>query len=108
MERDFLSYALFVSFFPCILSGPINKASLVIPQIKAIRPYFDYVKAVQGLKLLLWGMFMKVVVADRVVLYVDIVLDNYAQYSGMSCLLASILYTIQIYADFAGYSLMAI
>lgn len=108
MERDFLSYALFVSFFPCILSGPINKASLVIPQIKAIRPYFDYAKAVQGLKLLLWGMFMKVVVADRVVLYVDIVLDNYAQYSGMSCLLASILYTIQIYADFAGYSLMAI
>ena len=108
LERDFLTYALFVSFFPCIISGPINKASLVIPQIKAIRPYFDYEKAVKGLKLLLWGMFMKVVVADRLALYVNIVFDNYVQYSGMSCLMASIFYTVQIYTDFAGYSLMAI
>lgn len=67
-EHDFLTYALFVSFFPSILSGPINKASLVIPQIKALRPYFDYKKAVDGLKMLLWGMFMKVVVADRLAL----------------------------------------
>ena len=107
-ERDFLTYALFISFFPSILSGPINKASLVIPQLKNIRPYFDYSKAVEGLKLLLWGMFMKVVVADRVALYVDTVLPNYMNYTGTSCFVASILYTIQIYADFAGYSLMAI
>lgn len=107
-ERDFWTYALFVSFFPSILSGPINKASLIIPQLKSLRPYFDYGKAVEGLKMLLWGMFMKVVVADRVVLYVDTVLSSYENYTGTSCFVASLLYTIQIYADFAGYSLMAI
>ena len=107
-ERDFLTYALFVSFFPSIVAGPINKASLVIPQLKAMRPYFDYGKAVEGLKMLLWGMFMKVVVADRVALYVDTVFPNYMNYTGVTCFVASLLYTIQIYADFAGYSLMAI
>lgn len=107
-EKDFLTYALFISFFPSILSGPINKASLVIPQLKNLRPYFDYPKAVEGLKMLLWGMFMKVVVADRVALYVDTVLPNYMNYTGVTCFIASLLYTIQIYADFAGYSLMAI
>ena len=107
-ERDFLTYALFISFFPSILSGPINKASLVIPQIKNLRPHYDGVKVIGGLRFLLWGMFMKVVVADRVALYVDTVLPNYMNYSGLSCFIASVLYTIQIYADFAGYSLMAI
>ena len=75
-ENDLLTYALFISFFPSILSGPINKASLVIPQLKNMRPYFDYGKAIGGLKMLLWGMFLKVVVADRVALYVDTVLPN--------------------------------
>ena len=107
-EKDFLTYALFVSFFPSIVAGPINKASLVIPQLKAMRPYFDYGKAVEGLKMLLWGMFMKVVVADRVALYVDTVFPSYMNYTGATCFVASLLYTIQIYADFAGYSLMAI
>ena len=107
-EGDFLTYALFVSFFPSILSGPINKASLIIPQLKSLRPYFDYGKAVEGLKMLLWGMFMKVVVADRIALYVDKVLPDYMHYTGTSCFVASILYSVQIYADFAGYSLMAI
>lgn len=107
-ERNIVTYALFVSFFPSILSGPINKASLIIPQLKNLRPYFDYNKAVEGLKMLLWGMFMKVVVADRVALYVDTVLPNYESYTGASCFVASLLYTVQIYADFAGYSLMAI
>ena len=107
-ERDFLTYALFVSFFPSILSGPINKASLVIPQLKRARPYFDYPKAVVGMRMLLWGMFAKVVVADRVGLYADSILDKYTYYSGLTCFVASLFYTIQIYADFAGYSLMAI
>ena len=107
-EHDVLTSALFVSFFPSILSGPINKASHVIPQLKRLRPYFDYGKAVGGLKMLLWGMFMKVVVADRVALYVDTVLPSYENYTGLSCFVASLLYTVQIYADFAGYSLMAI
>ena len=107
-ESDFLTYALFISFFPSILSGPINKASLVIPQLKALRPQYDRAKVTEGLKMILWGMFMKVVVADRFALYVDTVLPNYLNYSGVSCFIASVLYTIQIYADFAGYSLMAI
>ena len=107
-EHDFLTYALFVSFFPSIISGPINKASLIIPQIKNLRLYFDYNKAVEGAKLLLWGMFMKVVVADRVALYVDTVLPSYENHTGLSCFIASLLYSVQIYADFAGYSLMAI
>jgi D-alanyl-lipoteichoic acid acyltransferase DltB (MBOAT superfamily) len=107
-EKDFLTYALFISFFPSIVAGPINKAEFVIPQLKALRPYFNYAKAVEGLKMLLWGMFMKVVVADRVALYVDTVFPNYMNYTGITCFVASILYTIQIYTDFAGYSLMAI
>ena len=107
-ERDFITYALFLSFFPSLLMGPINKASLVIPQIKKLRPYFDYAKAVQGLRMILWGMFMKVVVADRLALYVDMVYPNYMNYTGLTCFLASIFYTLQIYADFGGYSLMAI
>ena len=108
LEKNFLDYALYVSFFPSIVSGPINRASLVLPQVKALRPYFDYGKAVEGLKQMLWGMFMKVVVADRVALYVDTVFSHYENYSGLSCLAASLLYSVQIYADFAGYSLMAI
>lgn len=107
-ERNFLNYALFVGFFPSIVSGPINKASLLLPQIKNERVYFDYSKAVGGLKYLLWGMFMKVVVADRVGLYVDTVYAAYQNYSGLSCFVASILYSIQIYSDFAGYTLMAL
>ena len=107
-EKDFLTYSLFISLFPSILSGPINKASLVIPQLKNLRPYFDYSRAVEGLRMILWGMFMKVVVADRMGLYVDTVLPNYMNYTGVTCFAASIFYTIQIYSDFAGYSLMAI
>lgn len=107
-EKNLADYLLFVSFFPSILSGPINKASLLLPQIKNLRTYFDYNKAVKGLQMLLWGMFMKVVVADRVGLYVDTVLPSYVNYNGITCFAASVFYTIQIYADFAGYSLMAI
>lgn len=105
-ERNWWDYMLFVSFFPQILSGPISKASSLLPQIKANRQ-FDYSKAVQGLKWMLWGMFLKVVMADRLGLYVDQVFENYMFNSGSSCLLASIFYSFQIYGDFAGYSLMA-
>lgn len=106
-ERNWWDYMLFVSFFPQIASGPISKAADLLPQIKAERT-FDYDKAVQGLKWLLWGMFLKVVLADRLGLYVDSVYNNYTYQSGSSCFAASILYSFQIYGDFAGYSLMAI
>jgi alginate O-acetyltransferase complex protein AlgI len=107
MERNFIDYALFVSFFPQIMSGPISRASDLLPQIKNKRT-FSEVKAVQGLKWLLWGMFLKTVMADRLGLYVDSVYNNFQYQSGFSCLVASFMYTMQIYGDFAGYSLMAI
>ncbi len=107
-ENNFLTYALFVSFFPSILSGPINKASLMLPQFNHPRPGLDYNKFVEGMKMVLWGMLMKTVVADRVGIYVDTIMPNYLYYSGLTCFVASLLYTLQIYADFAGYSLMAI
>mgnify|MGYP002852658000 CR=1 FL=1 len=106
-ESDFIIYALYLSFFPTILMGPINRASQLIPQLKNIRSYFDYPKAVEGLRFLLWGMFMKVVIADRSGIYVDAIYENYQIYSGSTCFIASIMYSIQIYCDFAGYSLMA-
>ncbi len=106
-ERNWWDYMLFVSFFPQILAGPISKAKDLLPQIKANRK-FDYDQSVAGLKFLLWGMFMKVVMADRLGLYVDKVFDNWEYNSGISCLVASFCYSMQIYGDFAGYSLMAV
>lgn len=97
---------LFVCFFPQILSGPISKASELLPQIKQDRT-FNYDFAVQGLRWLLWGMFMKVVFADRLALYVNPILDHYSEYSGASIYAACICYSLQIYGDFAGYSFMA-
>ena len=106
-EKNFLDYALFVSFFPQITSGPISKASELLPQIK--NPHvFSYEQGRQGLKFLLWGMFIKVVIADRLGLFVDAVYANYLNYNGTTLFVASLFYSIQIYCDFAGYSLMAI
>lgn len=105
-ERSWWSYMLFVSFFPQVMSGPISKAKDLLPQIKAYRQ-FDATQATQGLRWFVWGLFLKVMLADRLGLYVDKVLDNYTYHSGTSCLLACILYSLQIYGDFAGYSYMA-
>ncbi|MCD8290247.1 MAG: MBOAT family protein, partial [Prevotella sp.] len=107
VERNWWDYMLFVCFFPQILSGPISKARDLLPQIKANRR-FDESQFVAGLKFLLWGMFLKVVMADRLGLYVDTVFDNWQYNSGISCLVASLAYSFQIYGDFAGYSLMAV
>lgn len=106
-EKNLLDYLLFVSFFPQVMSGPISKADELLPQIKNAHK-FDYEQGKQGLKWLLWGMFIKLVIADRLGLFVDTVYANYIHYSGSTCFVASIFYTIQIYCDFAGYSLMAI
>ena len=106
-EKNLLDYVLFVSFFPQVTSGPISTAEDLMPQIKATHT-FDYKQGKQGLKQLLWGMFIKVVIADRLGLFVDAVYANYIHYSGATCFVASVFYTLQIYCDFAGYSLMAI
>lgn len=106
-ERNWSDYLLFVSFFPQIAAGPISKSDSLLPQIKQFKA-FDYAQGVSGLKLLLWGMFLKVVLADRLGIYVDTVYANYEHFSGLNCLIASIMYSLQIYGDFCGYSLMAI
>lgn len=106
-EHNWWDYMLFVGFFPQIASGPISKAKDLLPQIKAARP-FNYDKCVKGLRWLLWGVFLKTFVADRLGLYVDTVFNNFQYQSGSSCLAAGVFYSFQIYADFAGYSLMAI
>ena len=106
-EKDFLDFALFVSFFPQVTSGPISTAKDLIPQFRTPHD-FRYEQGRDGLKMLLWGIFLKLALADRIGLYVDTVYSNYIHYSGADAFIASIMYTIQIYCDFAGYSLMAI
>jgi D-alanyl-lipoteichoic acid acyltransferase DltB (MBOAT superfamily) len=106
-EKNLIDYVLFVSFFPQVTSGPISTANELLPQIKATHK-FDYEQGKQGLMFLLWGMFIKLVVADRLGLFVDTVYSNYIHYNGTTCFVASVFYTLQIYCDFAGYSLMAI
>lgn len=106
-EKSVLDYTLFVCFFPQTFSGPISKASELLPQIKEARR-FNYQQGVQGLKFLLWGMFLKLVLADRLGLYVDKVYADYEMYGGGTCLMAALFYSLQIYGDFAGYSLMAV
>lgn len=106
-EKNLLDYMLFVSFFPQVASGPISKSNELLPQIKSL-PSFDYSKAINGLKLIIWGLFLKMVLADRLGLYVDVICGNYTHYSGLICCLSALFYSFQIYGDFAGYSLMAI
>lgn len=106
-ERNFGIYALFVSFFPQVTSGPIGRADALIPQLK-YPELLSHENVMEGLKQMLWGYFMKLCIADRVAIYVDAVYANLDHHNGTTLLLASILYTFQIYCDFAGYSLIAI
>lgn len=105
--QNVLAYLAYVMFFPSILSGPISRAQKQLPQYLQTRS-FDYDKAVNACKIMLVGGVMKLCLADRLGIYVDAVYANITQHNGTTLFLTSILYTIQIYADFAGYSLMAI
>ncbi len=106
-EHHFGKYAIFVSFFPNISSGPIERAGHFIPQIDAEKK-FDYDGVVYGSRLLLWGMLKKAVFADKLAQYADIVFNNVYGFSGLSFVLATFFYTFQIYCDFSAYSDMAI
>lgn len=106
-EKNIGIVALFVAFFPLILSGPIERARNMIPQFRNFRP-LSYENVAAGLKLMLWGYFMKLVVADRIGMYVDVVYGNIPGHNGSSLLIATILYPFQVYADLGGYSLIAI
>ena len=106
-EKNIVNYALFVAFFPQILCGPISRAESLLPQLRTPRA-FSFAQGVSGLKLILWGVFLKVVVADRLGLYVDTIYSDYASFSGTSSILAALFFSIQIYGDFAGYSYIAV
>ena len=105
--RNLIDFAAFVSFFPQLVAGPIERASALLPQI-ASRRKFDYEDGVSGLRLILWGMFKKVVVADTCAIYVNDVFANCTDYSGSTLMMGAVFFAFQIYGDFSGYSDIAI
>lgn len=109
-EKNLGIYALYISFFIDLAAGPIDRASKLMPQFKRKEGECRInVKDLSiGLKMILWGYFMKVVIADRITLYVDPIFNNLDNHSGISVLLAAIMFSIQIYCDFGGYSFIAI
>jgi alginate O-acetyltransferase complex protein AlgI len=106
-ERNFGIFALYVLFFPQLVAGPIERPQNLLPQFHA-RHYFDYERAVNGLQLMLWGFFQKMVIADRLAPVVDQVYSKPEQHSGFALILATVLFAFQILCDFSGYSDIAI
>ncbi len=105
--KNALQFFAFVSFFPQLVAGPIERASRFLPQF-AEKKTFDYSKTVSGLRLMLWGFFKKIVIADNFAVLVEQIFDNPTEYSGIGILLGSVLFAFQIYCDFSGYSDIAI
>lgn len=105
-EKSFFKYALFVSFFPQLVAGPIERSGNLLNQLTVPAP-LSYNRFREGIFLMLWGFFQKIVVADRIALFVDTVYGNYSTYSGAYLILATVLFAFQIYCDFGGYSNIA-
>lgn len=105
--KDFMAFTAFVSFFPQLVAGPIERASSLLPQFYSPRQ-FNYEKAADGLRQILWGMFKKVVIADTCAEYANLIFNNHADYAGGTLLLGAVLFAFQIYGDFSGYSDIAI
>ena len=106
-RKNFGTVALFLAFFPLVLSGPIERATNLFHQFEG-KLLFNYGKIVKGLQFMLWGYFMKLVVADRIAIYESAIFNNIERHTGHSVFLAVLLYPIQVYADLGGYSLIAI
>lgn len=106
-ETNFVDYALFVSFFPLLVAGPIERATHLLPQLKRERQ-FKYHRAVDGLRQILWGLFKKIVIADNCASYVNMVFANSDQHTGSTLLLGAFFFAFQIYGDFSGYSDIAL
>jgi alginate O-acetyltransferase complex protein AlgI len=102
-----IEYAVFICFFPLLVSGPIERSNHLLPQIKTKR-IFNYSQAVEGCRLILWGMFKKVVIADSIAFYVDDIFNNYSSHNSLTLILGVIGFSIQIYGDFSGYTDIAI
>jgi D-alanyl-lipoteichoic acid acyltransferase DltB (MBOAT superfamily) len=105
--RNFIDYAVFVSFFPLLVAGPIERANHLLPQVQKART-FRYQQALEGCRLILWGLFKKVVIADSIAQVIDPIFAHYTDHSGLTLLLAAIGFSIQIYGDFSGYSDIAL
>ena len=105
--KDIIAFFAFISFFPQLVAGPIERATNLLPQFLKKRE-FNYDTAVDGMRQILWGLFKKIVVADNCAVYVNQVFSNYTNQSGSTLLLAAIFFTFQIYGDFSGYSDIAI
>jgi D-alanyl-lipoteichoic acid acyltransferase DltB (MBOAT superfamily) len=106
-SNNFVSFASFVSFFPQLVAGPIERATNLLPQFHKERK-FDYNYAVSGMKLILWGLVKKVVIADNCAVYVNQIFDNYQEQSGLTLIIGAVFFAFQIYGDFSGYSDIAI
>jgi D-alanyl-lipoteichoic acid acyltransferase DltB (MBOAT superfamily) len=106
-EKNFIDYSVFVSFFPLLVAGPIERATHLLPQIQKKRA-FNFENAVDGLKQILWGLFKKVVIADNCAKFANIIFDNYTDYSGSTLALGAVFFAFQIYGDFSGYSDIAL
>ena len=106
-ERNFIDYSVFVSFFPLLVAGPIERATHLLPQILKPRQ-FDKAKSVDGLRQILWGLFKKVVIADNCATYANLIFNNCSDYSGATLFLGGVFFAIQIYCDFSGYSDIAL
>lgn len=107
VERNFFRYALFVSFFPQLVAGPVERSTNLLQQFYEKKRFLAE-NAISGVNLMLWGYFLKLVVADRLSLYVDAVYNNIGNHNGSTIALASVLFCFQLYGDFAGYSYIAI
>ncbi|PKA98761.1 LOW QUALITY PROTEIN: D-alanyl-lipoteichoic acid acyltransferase DltB (MBOAT superfamily) [Flavobacteriaceae bacterium MAR_2009_75] len=105
--KDFISFASFVSFFPQLVAGPIERATNLLPQILSKRQFYSDI-AIQGLRLIVWGMFKKVVIADSLAPVVDNIFSNYQDFDGGTLFFGAIFFAFQIYCDFSGYSDIAI
>ncbi len=105
--KDFIAFMAFVSFFPQLVAGPIERATHLLPQFYKKR-VFEYNKAVDGLRQILWGLFKKVVIADNSAQIVNEIFNNSANYSGSTLVLGALFFAFQIYGDFSGYSDIAI
>lgn len=106
-ERNFVDYSVFVSFFPLLVAGPIERATHLLPQIKKNR-VFSRVEAVDGLRQILWGMFKKVVIADACAEHANVIFNDYGNYNGSTLFIGLVFFTFQIYCDFSGYSDIAL
>lgn len=105
--QDFVAFSAFVSFFPQLVAGPIERATNLLPQFYVKRD-FDYNKAIDGLRQILWGLVKKVVIADNCAEYANLIFDNSSSYSGSTLFLGGVFFAFQIYGDFSGYSDIAI